>query len=244
MSVLIDLSGQTAWVTGGASGIGRAIVTTLARAGARVASLDLAAGTEADAPDLSVTTMRLDVRASAEVEAVAADLCARGLEPDALVNCAGITRDGVVWKLTDEAWEDVLDVNLTGAFRLTRACAPIMRRRERGAIVNIASINALRGKFGQANYAASKGGLVAFTKSVARELARHHVRVNAIAPGFVETPMTRSLPAEVLEQARREVLLGGFGRPEDIANAVIFLCSDESSYITGQIIPVNGGRRT
>lgn len=242
MSLSIDLSGQVAWLTGGASGIGRAIVTTVAAAGARVVSLDVAPVEPVGAPDDRATCERLDVRDSAAVEAVATRLCARGLEPDILVNCAGITRDGVVWKLTDEAWQAVLDVNLTGAFRMTRACVPVMRRRARGAIVNIASINALRGKFGQANYAASKGGLVAFTKTVARELARFHVRVNTIAPGFIETPMTRSLPADVRAQAQQEVLLGRLGRPEDIANAVLFLVSPLASHITGHVLVVDGGQ--
>jgi NAD(P)-dependent dehydrogenase (short-subunit alcohol dehydrogenase family) len=242
MSLSIDLSAQVAWVTGGASGIGRVIVTTLAAAGARVVSLDVGHGADRAGGDDRVTSVALDVRDSTAIDAMAADLSARGLEPDILVNNAGITRDAVVWKLTDEAWQDVLDVNLGGAFRLTRACAPIMRRRARGAIVNIASINALRGKFGQANYAASKGGLVAFTKTVARELARFHVRVNAIAPGFIETPMTRALPADVRTHAESEILLGRLGRPEDVAHAVLFLVSPLASHITGHVLVVDGGQ--
>jgi acetoacetyl-CoA reductase/3-oxoacyl-[acyl-carrier protein] reductase len=241
MSVVIDLSDQTAWVTGGSSGIGRAIVGALLDAGARVVSLDLRLGDDAPGSD-RVIGEALDVRDSSAVEAMAASLDGRGLAPDALVNCAGITRDNVVWKLTDEDWQDVLDVNLGGAFRMTRACAPIMRRRLRGAIVNIASINALRGKFGQANYAASKGGLVSFTRTVARELARFQVRVNAVAPGFIETPMTQALPEAVLAQARAEVLLGHLGRPEDIAHAVLFLVSPLASHITGQLLVVDGGQ--
>lgn len=241
MSVVIDLSDQVAWVTGGASGIGRAIVATLSDAGARVVSLDVKHGDHA-LPSDRVISEALDVRDSAAVDVMTASLEGRGLAPDALVNCAGITRDNVVWKLTDEDWQDVLDVNLGGAFRMTRACAPIMRRRLRGAIVNIASINALRGKFGQANYAASKGGLVAFTRTIAKELARFHVRVNAVAPGFIETPMTQALPEAVLAQARSEVLLGQLGRPEDIAHAVLFLVSPLASHITGHVLVVDGGQ--
>ena len=236
----IDLSRQVAWVTGGGSGIGRAIVEVLAAAGARVVSLDVTHGDEAGTQ--GVRPVRLDVRDAAAVEAVTADLVAGGFDPDILVNDAGITRDGVVWKLSDDDWASVVDVNLSGAFRMTRACAPLMRRRRRGAIVNIASINAMRGKFGQANYAASKGGLIAFTRAVAKELAREQVRVNAVAPGFVETPMTRGLPEPVLAQARAEALLGRLGRPEDIAHAVLFLVSPLAAHITGHVLVVDGGQ--
>ena len=241
MSISIDLTGSVAWVTGGAAGIGRAIVETLAGAGARVVSLDAAHGDQ-DGDGGPVIARALDVRDARQVEAVAADLAARGLEPDILVNDAGITRDGVVWKLSDDDWAAVLDVNLSGAFRMTRAVAPAMRRRGSGAIVNIASINGLRGKFGQANYAASKGGLIAFTRAVAKELARGQVRVNAVAPGFIETRMTRELPEKVLDQARAEAILGRLGRPEDIAHAVLFLVSPLASHITGQVLVVDGGQ--
>jgi len=240
MSISIDLVNLVAWVTGGASGIGRATVETLAEAGARVVSLDVAHG-EAE-EDGRILRLALDVRNPAAVKAVAADLSRRGLDPDILVNDAGITRDAVVWKLSDEEWDAVIDVNLSGAFRMTRAVAPIMRRRRAGAIVNVASINALRGKFGQANYAASKGGLIAFTRAVARELAREQIRVNAVAPGFVETPMTRALPEPVLAQARAEAILGRLGRPEDIAQAILFLVSPLASHITGQVLVVDGGQ--
>jgi 3-oxoacyl-[acyl-carrier protein] reductase len=148
----------------------------------------------------------------------------------------------VVWKLSDEDWDAVLDVNLGGAFRMTRAAAPLMRARRRGAIVNIASINALRGKFGQANYAASKGGLISFTRAVAKELARERVRVNAVAPGFIDTPLTRALPEPVLAQARAEAVLGRLGEPADIAHAVAFLVSPLASHITGQVLVVDGGQ--
>ena len=240
MSISIDLTGQTAWVTGGASGIGAGIVKVLAAAGARVVSLDrnhLPTGDEEP-----VIRVPLDVRDIASIDAAAASLIGRDLAPDILVNNAGIARDSVVWKMSDDDWQDVLEVNLSGAFRMTRACTPAMRRKRGGAIINIASINALRGKFGQSNYAASKGGLIAFTKAVARELARERVRVNAIAPGFIETPLTAALPEDVLDQARREILLGGFGKPADIGNAVLFLASPLASHITGQVLVVDGGQ--
>jgi 3-oxoacyl-[acyl-carrier protein] reductase len=240
MATGIDLSGQTAWVTGGAAGLGRAIAHRLAQAGARVVSLDCRPGD--DSGPAGLIEERLDLRDGEAVTRVAAGLTARGLEPDILVNNAGVARDAVVWRMTDEQWQDVLDVNLTGAFRLTRACGPGMRRRRSGAIVNIASINGLRGKFGQANYAASKGGLIAFTKAVARELAREGVRVNAVAPGFVETPLTDSVPEAVRDQALAECLLGRLGRPADIADAVLFLASPLASHITGQVLVVDGGQ--
>lgn len=240
MAISIDLSGQTAWVTGGASGIGAGIVQVLAAAGARVVSLDVNHLPTHDAEP--IVRVPLDVRDGVSVDATAASLIDRGFPPDILVNNAGIARDSVVWKMSDEDWDDVLEVNLSGAFRMTRACAPAMRRKRAAAIVNIASINALRGKFGQANYAASKGGLIAFTKAVARELARERVRVNAIAPGFIDTPLTGSLPEDVLEKARQEILLGGFGKPADIGNAVLFLASPLASHITGQVLVVDGGQ--
>ena len=240
MPISIDLAGQTAWVTGGASGIGAGIVQVLAAAGARVVSLDRAHLPTVDGE--AIVRVPLDICHGASVDAAAASLIERGLAPDILVNNAGIARDSVVWKMSDDDWADVLDVNLSGAFRMTRACVPAMRRKRGGAIVSIASINALRGKFGQANYAASKGGLIAFTKAVARELARERVRVNAIAPGFIETPLTAALPTEVLVQARREILLGGFGKPSDIGNAVLFLASPLASHITGQVLVVDGGQ--
>ena len=227
-------------MTGGASGIGAGIVKVLAAAGARVVSLDrnhLPTGDEEP-----VIRVPLDVRDIASIDAAAASLIGRDLAPDILINNAGIARDSVVWKMSDDDWQDVLEVNLSGAFRMTRACTPAMRRKRGGAIINIASINALRGKFGQSNYAASKGGLIAFTKAVARELARERVRVNAIAPGFIETPLTAALPEDVLDQARREILLGGFGKPADIGNAVLFLASPLASHITGQVLVVDGGQ--
>ena len=239
MSLAIDLSDRIAWVTGGASGIGFATARLLAAAGARVVTLDVNR-----APDSSIhRTHALDVRDVAAVDSLVRRLEAEHLGPDILVNAAGITRDGVVWKLDDGQWDDVIDVNLSGAFRVVRAAAPGMRARARGgSIVNVASINGLRGKFGQSNYAASKGGLIAFTKAVATELARDRIRVNAVAPGFTETPMTAARPPEVLERARREILLGRLARPDDIASAIVFLASDLGAFITGQVLVVDGGQ--
>jgi 3-oxoacyl-[acyl-carrier protein] reductase len=242
VSITIDLSGRTAWVTGGAAGIGRAIVATLGQAGARVVSLDRAYEPHGPTYGGALVQVPMDVRSSEAIGRVVEALLAHELGPDILVNNAGVTRDAVVWKLTDEAWLDVLDVNLGGAFRLVRAAAPEMRRRRGGAIVNIASINGLRGKIGQSNYAASKGGLIALTKTLARELARDSIRVNAVAPGFTDSPMTRALPSETVAKAEAEILLGRAARPEDIADAVLYLASPLAGHVTGQVLVVDGGQ--
>jgi 3-oxoacyl-[acyl-carrier protein] reductase len=242
MAVTIDLAGRSAWVTGAASGIGAAIADALHEAGARVVSLDRSHAVETRVEQGREVQVPLDVTDTAAVEAAVLRLVEKGGPPDILVNNAGVTRDAVVWKLRDEDWETVIDTNLGGAFRMTRACVPHMRQRRGGAIVNISSINALRGKFGQSNYAASKGGLVAFTKAVAREVAREGIRVNAVAPGFIDTPLTSRLPDAVRAQAMSEIALGRMGKPEDIAAAVLFLASPLAAHITGQVLVVDGGQ--
>ncbi len=242
MAVSIDLAGLNAWVTGAASGIGAAIAEAFHEAGAGVVSLDRSHAVETRAEHGREIRVPLDITDTAAVEAAVVRLVEQSGPPDVLVNNAGVTRDGVVWKLRDEDWDSVIDTNLGGAFRMTRACVPYMRQRRGGAIVNIASINALRGKFGQSNYAASKGGIIAFTRAVAREVARDGIRVNAIAPGFIETPLTSRLPDAVRAQAASEVLLGRLGKPEDVASAVLFLASPLAAHITGQVLVVDGGQ--
>ena len=242
MAVTIDLAGRSAWVTGAASGIGAAIAAALDEAGARVVSLDRSHAAETRVEHGREVQLPLDITDTDAVEAAVARLVDEGGPPDILVNNAGITRDGVVWKLRDEDWDAVIGTNLGGAFRMTRACVPHMRARRGGVIVNISSINALRGKFGQSNYAASKGGLIAFTKAVAREVAREGIRVNAVAPGFIDTPLTRPLPEAVRAQAASEIVLGRLGKPEDVAAAVLFLASPLAGHITGQVLVVDGGQ--
>jgi acetoacetyl-CoA reductase/3-oxoacyl-[acyl-carrier protein] reductase len=232
-------------VTGGASGIGAAIVSMFSEAGARVVSLDHSypadLGHHGAASD-RLRRLRLDLRDGDDVHEIVSALSSDGWDAEILINNAGITRDATVWNLTDRQWADVIDVNLTGAFRLARAVAPSMRERRAGVIVNIASVNGMRGKFGQANYAASKGGLIAFTKALARELGPRGIRVNAVAPGMIDTPMARSLPSGIVEKARAESALGKIGNPRDIASAVLFLASPLASHITGHVLVVDGGQ--
>lgn len=235
-SDLLSLRGRTVLVTGGSGGIGAAVIELLLEADATVYNADLPdhpgpEGAEHLPCDLSDAT------------AVAA-LCEALPPVDGLVHCAGITRDGVVWKMRDEDWDAVLRVNLDSAFRLVRAVVPRMRQAGRGHIVLISSINGERGKFGQANYAASKAGLIGFARTVAREVGRFGVRVNVIAPGLILTPMTESLPEPVMARAIEETALGEAGRPRDVARAVLYLCSDLSSHVTGQVLRVDGGQLT
>jgi len=155
---------------------------------------------------------------------------------------AGINRDGVIWKMSEDKWDEVIDVNLKGCFNYCRAAAQVFRERKSGKIVIIASVNGLRGKFGQTNYCASKGGEIALAKALARELGRYDVNVNVVAPGMVRTDMTRDLPREVVERAIDESVLGRIADPEDCANVVAFLCSDRARHITGEVIKVDGGQ--
>jgi 3-oxoacyl-[acyl-carrier protein] reductase len=245
----LDLAGQVALVTGAGRGIGRAIARELGHEGCDLALVDLGAfaGAEAAAADLRETGRRAialnaDVSDLAAAEAaVAAALQGLG-RLDILVCNAGITRDAVVWKMSGEAWDEVLNVNLRGCFSFCRAVAPTFRAQRRGRIVTLASINGLRGKFGQSNYAASKAGVVALTKTLARELGPSGVTVNCVAPGMVATEMTAALPSEATEQALKEAALGRIAQPEDVAHVVAFLCSDRARHVTGEVIKVDGGQ--
>jgi len=233
-----SLKGKLAVVTGGGGGIGSATVAQFRAAGALVVAVDRPGLAPADAHDFIST----DLADGKQIEALVGEIDARHGRVDVLVHCAGIARDAVLWKLRPEQWSEVLAVNLDSAFHLLRLLAPIMRRTGGGAIALVASINGERGKFGQANYVASKAGLIGLAKTAALELGGFGIRVNCIAPGWIETKLTAPLADEFRQRALAETPLGRLGRPEDVASAALFLCSDMSRHVTGQVLRVDGGQ--
>ena len=240
---------RRALITGGSSGIGRCTAELLARAGCDVGILHAGSPEEGQEVVRSIESAGrrafsdiIDVSDSGQVQDAVEKFIKSFGGIDLLINSAGVADDHVIWKMTDEQWRRVIDVDLTGVFNCCRAVAAPMRKSGGGAIVNIASINGLRGKFGQTNYSAAKAGVIGFTKALARELASADVTVNVIAPGLIETPMTTDLPREARDAALGEILLGRLGRPEDVGELVVFLCSDRARFITGQTIQVDGGQ--
>jgi 3-oxoacyl-[acyl-carrier protein] reductase len=248
------MRGRCAIVTGGATGIGRAIALEFARHGVNVAfnyfpseGSDELADADATAREIAQLEVRVhmeqcDVRdpeAVREFVRRSRDVLG-GLQ--ILVNNAGTSRDGALWRLSDADWNAVIDTNLTGAFHMIREVAPLFRRQGDGKIVNVASIHAVRGEFGLANYSASKAGLLALTRSAAVELGPSNVNVNAVAPGYIRTTrLTDNVPSEHIDRAREKSALGRLGDPQDVANVVLFLCCEYARHITGSVIPVDGG---
>lgn len=240
----IDLTGKNAIVTGSTRGIGRAIAESLAAAGARVAVVGRDQARAADAAAAIGNNARgfaADVSDPASVVALIEAVEKEFGQVDILVNNAGLTRDNILFRLKDDDWDAVLDANLRGAFVAIRAVARGMIKRRWGRIINIASVVGITGNKGQANYAASKAGLIGLTKSVAKELGSRNVLVNAVAPGFIETDMTAAMTAEARAGLAGQIPLERLGTPQDIAGVVTFLASDQAGYITGQVLVVDGG---
>jgi len=245
--IIVHFKGQVGVVTGGTRGIGRAIAAGLAKNGVNLIvagrNLDAANETVASLAAYGIKAMgiKLDVSNAEEVEKAFEEIRKEFQRIDILINNAGITKDGLLLRMREEAWDSVIDINLKGVFLCSREAIKDMAKQRYGRIVNITSVAAFMGNPGQANYSASKAGIVGFTKTVAREYANRGITVNAVAPGFIQTAMTDVLHDKVKEEMKRLIPLGRFGTVEDVANAVIFLASPDSGYITGQVIHVNGG---
>lgn len=245
----MELENRNAIVTGGSIGIGAAIAVALAKEGANVAINYRKHDTEAkevvkqiEALGRRGMAVKADVANFQEADAMVRNVVKEFGRLDILVCNAGITRDSVVWKMSEDMWDSVITTNLKGYFNYIRTAADYFKNQRYGKIINITSINGLRGKFGQSNYSASKGGIIAMTKAVARELGKFNVNVNSVAPGMTETEMAANIPQEWLQRAIDETVLGRIAKPEDIANVVIFLASDKSKHITGEVIKVDGGQ--
>lgn len=236
------LEGKVAIVTGGAQGIGRSICETFAKEGAKVVAVDMS---DLQYSCEGVKGYILNVTKRPDVEQFVKDIVSEYGHIDILVNNAGITRDALIQKMTEDMWDAVIDVNLKGVFNITQYVAPQMIEQKKGSIINIASVVGEYGNVGQSNYAATKAGVIALAKTWAKEFSRkgEAVRVNSVAPGYVNTEMMKTVPDKVLDPIKAKTMLGRLGEPQEIANAVLFLASDESSFITGHNLSVNGGLR-
>ena len=239
------LEGKTALITGAARGIGKAIALRFAAEGANIAFTDLAVNEETQA-EISALGVKAKSYASnaadfAETEALVQQVKEDFGSIDVLVNNAGITKDGLMLRMTEQQWDAVIGVNLKSAFNFIHAVVPVMMRQRGGSIINMASVVGVHGNAGQANYAASKAGMIALAKSIAQEMGPKGIRANAIAPGFIETAMTAALPEAVREEWKKKIPLRRGGTPEDVADVALFLASDLSSYVSGQVIQIDGG---
>lgn len=244
----MNLTNKTAVITGGGRGIGKCIALKLASLGANIVINDIPSSPDAEktVDEINATGAKAiaitgDVRSLEDMEKVMSGALQTFGSIDILVNNAGITRDTLMMRMKEQDWDDVLDINLKGAFQCIKAVSRIMNKQRSGTIINITSVVGLMGNVGQVNYSASKAGLVGLTKSVAKEFASRGIRCNAVAPGFIQSDMTDQLSDQVKEDYLKGIPLSRFGTAEDIANTVAFLASDASSYITGQVISVNGG---
>lgn len=241
------LSGEVALVTGGSRGIGKAIAIALAKANAAVVvnSIDeqeaLDVAKELNALGKKAIGIKADVANYAEVESLVKQVQNSFGNITILINNAGITKDGLLMRMKEEDWDKVLDINLKGTFNCTKACIKDMVKQKKGNIVNISSVVGISGNAGQTNYAASKAGVIGFTKSLAKEVGNRGIRVNAVAPGFIDTDMTSKLPKELITKIKEQIPLGSLGTPEDVADLVMFLVSPAAKYITGEVIKVDGG---
>ena len=245
----INLDGKSAIVTGGSIGIGSAIALKLGEAGASVALNYRKHDTEAKEIIKQLEGMgrrglavQADVAVFADAQKMVEEVVKQFGRLDILVCNAGINRDAVIWKMSEEQWDEVMNINLKGYFNYIRSTAPIFKDQGSGKIINITSINGLRGKFGQSNYSASKGGIIALTKALAKELGKFNINGNAVAPGLILTSMMEKIPEEFKQLAVDETVLKRLGTPQDVAELVVFLCSDLAKHITGEIIKVDGGQ--